>query len=284
MLNIMNINNNANSIRVHDYRNTYSKIDLLLAAERVKNAKHANINRRGGRISLAHNINCSGVIKHKTPRELKHKIFINQCIDEYGDGFTTNISDDEYFKNIITVESRDFCGINNGDYEQLYCDIESRADQFAGEIIDVINCVNDYYNTVSEAVADMLYIDDISAAQADAVQQAAHNYYCDKINFNEYAAELLTALTPHNWECEMLRGSCQRDYIYCIYPADVYTRRDIDIFEAYFFGMYCEYNTRYKNETCTFYFTDNLTKDEIIDNICAYFGVNPAQVVFNEYY
>lgn len=283
MLTITNINNNADNIRVYDHRTQYNKNDLLYAAERVKNAKHANINRRGGRISLQHKINCNGVIKHKTPRQLKHKLFIDQCIDEYGDGWSWFI-ECEYYKNIIVVKNRDFRGVNDGDYEQLYMDIETRADELSGEIIDINDGVNDYYETIPEAVADMLYINNITPTQADEINAAAAAYWNNKISFNEYAAELLTALTPYKWEVVTLRGCCQRDVVTALYPADVYSDRGISEYESYFFGMYYEYNARYNGDNITFYYSDNYTRDEIIKNIAAEFNAAPDQIIYNSCY
>lgn len=283
MLTVKAINNNANSVRIYNHSNIYTKNDLLAAAERVKDAKHANINRRGGRIALSHNINCNGVINHKTPRKMQHKLFIDCCIDEYGDGWNWFI-DNEYYSNIIVVESRDFCGVNNGDYEQLYLNIETRAGELSGEIIDIIHGANDYYDTIPAAVADMLNIDDIMPMQADAVKAAAYNYFSDNSDFNEYAAELLTALTPHKWKTTIMRGCTQRDFITAIYPADIYNDTDISEYECYFFGMYNEYNARYNGDAVTYYYSMRYDTDDIINNIAADFGVDPADVVFNSCY
>lgn len=262
MLTIININNNADNIRVYDHRTQYNKNDLLYAAERVKNAKHANINRRGGRISLQHKINCNGVIKHNTPRQLKHKLFIERCIDTYGDGFTFNILDDEYYNNIIVIGSRDFCEINNSEYGELYDAIKKRADDMSGEIMDINDGVNDYYETISEAVADMLYVENIAGEQAAAVKNAAVNYWNNKINFDEYAAALLTALTPHKWNCCMLRGYCQGDWINILYPADVYSDEDINFYEAFYFGKYQDYIIKYRGETICDYIPDHIAWNE----------------------
>lgn len=283
MLTVTGINNNANSARVYDHRTQYNKNDLLYATERVKDAKHANINRRGGRIALAHNIKCAGRIRHKTPRQLKHKLFIDQCIDEYGDGWNWFI-ECEYYKNIIVVESRNFRGINSGDYSELYENIKKCADDMAGEIIDIIHGVNNYYDTIPAAVADMLYINNITPTQADEINAAAAAFWNNKISFNEYAAELLTALTPHKWEVVTLRGCCQRDVVTALYPADVYSDRDISEYESYFFGMYYEYNARYNGETITAYYSDNYTTNDITSNMADYFGVNSEQVVYNSCY
>lgn len=283
MLTVTNINNNADSIRVYDHRTTYNKNDLLYAAERVKNAKHANINRRGGRIALAHNIKCAGRIRHKTPRQLKHKVFIDQCIDEYGGGWYWFI-DNEYYNNIIVVENRDFRGINSGDYSELYENIKKRADELSSEIIDIIHGTNNYYDTIPAAVADMLYINGITPIQDDEINAAAAAYWNNKISFNEYAAELLTALTPHKWEVATLRGCCQSDWITAIYPADVYSDTDISEYESYFFGMYYKYNARYNGETITAYYSDNYTADAVINDMADYFGIDPAAVVYNSCY
>lgn len=283
MLTVKAINNNANSVRIYNHNNIYTKNDLLAAAERVKDAKHANINRRGGHIALSHNIGCNGVIKHKTPRKIQHKLFIDCCIDEYGDGWNWFI-DNECYNNIIVVDSRNFSGINNGDYSQLYENIKKYADNMAGEIIDIIHGKNDYYDTIPAAVADMLNINDITPLQTDAVKAAAYNYFSNNASFNEYAAELLTALTPHKWEAVTLRGCCQRDVITALYPADVYSDNNISEYECYFFGMYNEYNARYNGDVVTYYYSMRYNTDEIINNIAADFSADPADVVFNSYY
>lgn len=284
MLTVKAINNNANSVRIYNHNNIYTKNDLLAAAERVKNAKHANINRRGGRISLQHKINCNGVIKHNTPRQLKHKLFIEQCIDTYGDGFIFNILDDEYYNNIIVIGSRYYNEINNSEYGELYDAIKSRADDMAAEIIDIIHNKNGYYDTIPAAVADMLNINDISPSQADAVKAAAYNYFSNNASFNEYAAELLTALTPHKWNCCTLRGYCQGDWINILYPADVYSDTAISEYKCYFFGMYHEYNARYNGDNVIYYYSDNYTRDEIIKDIAADFNVAPDQMVYSSCY
>lgn len=283
MLTVTNINNNANSVRIYNHSSVYTKKDLLAAAERVKDAKHANINRRGGRIALAHSIKCAGRIRHKTPRQLKHKLFIDQCIDEYGGGWYWFI-DNEYYNNIIVVENRDFRGINSGDYSELYENIKKRADELSGEIIDIIHGTNNYYDTIPAAVADMLYINGITPIQADEINAAAAAYWNNKISFNEYAAELLTALTPHKWEVVTLRGCVQREVVTALYPADVYSDNDISEYERYFFGMYYEYNARYNGETITAYYSDNYTADAVISDMVDYFGIDPGAVVYNSCY
>lgn len=287
MLTITNINNNADNIRVYDHRTQYNKNDLLYAAERVKNAKHANIDRRGGRISLQHKINCNGVIKHNTPRQLKHKLFIEQCIDTYGDGFIFNILDDEYYNNIIVIGSRDYNEINKSEYGELYDAIKKRADDMAGMLEDIKNNENDIYNSAIDCIIDMLDISPSlapAADQADEISDAAALYWNNKINFNEYAAALLTALTPHEWNCCTLRGSCQRDWINILYPADVYSDTAISEYECYFFGMYHEYNARYNGDNVTYYYSDNYTRDDIIKRIAADFNAAPDQIVYSSCY
>ena len=283
MLTVKAINNNANSVRIYNHSNIYTKNDLLAAAERVKDAKHANINRRGGRIALSHNIGCNGIIKHKTPRKMQHKLFIDCCTDEYSDGWNWFI-DDECYNDIIVIGSRDFSEINNSEYGELYNAIKKRADEMSGEIMDINNSINDYYNTIPEAVADMLGIDNITPIQADAVKNAAVSYWNNKISFDEYAAELLTALTPHNWEAVTLRGCCQRDFITVLYPADVYNDAAISEYECFFFGMYNEYTARYNDAAVTYYYSMRYNTDEIINNIAADFGVDPAYAIYNGCY
>lgn len=287
MLTITNINNNADNIRVYDHRTQYNKNDLLYAAERVKNAKHANINRRGGRISLQHKINCNGVIKHNTPRKLKHKLFIDQCIDEYGDGYAVNILDDEYYNNIIAIENKNFCGNVSGDYEQLYLNIETSADNMAGELDDVKHKTSDIYDTATECIIGMLDLPPEArpnTKQVHAIKNAAALYWYNKIDFNAYAAALLTALTPHEWNCCTLRGYCQGDWINILYPADVYSDDAIKEYECYFFGMYYEYNARYNGDNVTYYYSDNYTRDEIIKDIAADFNAAPDQIIYNSCY
>lgn len=283
MLTVKAINNNANSVRIYNHSSIYNKNDLLAAAERVKDAKHANINRRGGRIALAHNIGCNGVIKHKTPRKIQHKLFIDCCIDEYGDGYEIECNDG-YYNDVIVIGSRDFSEINNSKYGELYDAIKKRADEMSGEIMDINNSMNDCYDTIPEAVSDMLEMDNITPMQADAVKNAAVNYWNNKISFNEYAAELLTALTPHKWNCCTLRGYCQRDWINILYPADVYNDAAISEYECYFFGMYNEYTARYNGDVVTYYYSMRYNTDEIVNNIAADFGVDPAHAIYNGCY
>ena len=166
----------------------------------------------------------------------------------------------------------------------MYDAIKNYADDISGEIMDINDGVNDYYETIPEAVADMLDVKNITGEQAAAVKNAAAAYWYNKINFNEYAAELLTALTPHEWNCRTLRGYCQGDWINILYPADVYGDAAISEYECYFFGMYCEYNARYNGDNVTYYYSDNYTRDEIISYIAADFNASPDQIVFNSCY
>lgn len=286
MLTITGINNNANSVRICDHRTRYNKNDLLYAAERVKDAKHANINRRGGRIALAHNIKCAGRIKHKMPRQLKHKLFIDQCIDEYGDGWNWFI-ECEYYNNIIVVKNRDFRGINNGYYSELYENIKEYADDMTGILYDITNNENDIYNSAIDCIIDMLNLPPAlapGADQADEISVAAAAYWNNKISFNEYAAELLTALTPHKWEVITLRGCCQADVVTALYPADVYSDNDISEYECYFFGMYYKYNARYNGDVVTYYYSMRYNTDDIIKDIAADLNADPVNVVFNSCY
>lgn len=132
-----------------------------------------------------------------------------------------------------------------------------------------------------QAIIDCLYW--IKAA-AENEKNAAVNYWNNKIDFNEYAAALLTALTPHKWNCCTLRGYCQREWINILYPADVYSDTAISEYECYFFGMYYEYNARYNGDNVTYYYSDNYTRDEIISYIAADFNAAPDQIIFNSCY
>lgn len=181
---------------------------------------------------------------------------------------------DEYYNDIIIPATRDNIGINGGNYSELYKTIEKYADDMAGELIDVKNNILDYYENAAECITDYLNIDDISSEHAETIAHAAWRYYDNKIDFNEYAAAILTALTPHKWRAAILRGCCQGDVVRAIYPADVYNGDDISEYECYYFGMYFDYCATYKNISVWYTRTYNTTPDEIIDEIRADYSTN----------
>lgn len=272
---IININNNANSVRVHNHNKQYSKTDLLAYAQNINKAKFADIRFNRGYSVLSHEITGKSVkIAHKTPTKYVYKIHVDRSIDDCGIGYDWEISENDFYKNIIVPGGRDFRTINTGDFAALYNVIVNNCieyDALLYELEDIAQGVKDRdYRTMCEAITDILGVS-CNRQQAGAVRKALNTptstYYLTYRNDNDVIVEILTALTPHTWKREAIKGCCQGDYAEIIYPADVYNDDDLKRFEAFFFGMYYDYAITYKGDTITDFIPDYIAWDsEKMDN------------------
>ena len=286
MLNITDINNNADNIRVINHNNKYSKNDLLNAAERVKAAKHCYIDKRGARLILSHGITGNNKIMHKTPEKKAHKLFINEYIDEYGDGYNWNIEENEFFNNVIVYGNREFIDrVKQSDFSELFETIKNNfeecgddlnnyksSDKYTREIYkNMCDIIQDHFNvTVSPYISGIIR----------KILNKSGRYYNDA----QRIAELMTVLTPYTWRAATIRGCCQRDYNTIYYPIELYNDDDIRYFEAFYFGMYTSVNAAYKNDAINFDYPYYYDRNDIIQECCNNYGVPIECARVNWYY
>lgn len=203
------------------------------------------------------------------PEKMEHKLFITQTIDETGSGYLFEIGENDYFNNVIVV-SGDHITQNNtrSEYGELFDNIcryvtDSDALYYSSEDIKT-SCPDRDYKTMREAVADLLGVE-VTAYKAGQVRQILNKktsaYYMDYYSENERAAELLSVLTPYTWTTETIRGYVQRDWATIIYPKELYGAEDVQLFEAFYFGMYSDYVVKYCDLSVSIFIPDYIVWD-----------------------
>lgn len=273
MLTIKNITKSGgvDAVRYYNHSTRYSKSDLMLYAARVNGAKYARVDLKHGKSIITHAVPGNAVITAKKPPKKAHKLFINRAIDYSGIGYDIYISDDEYYNDIIVIncDNRRTYTINNGRYASLYDNIVkyvSEYDALYCALEDVKNNIRGReYKTMRAAILDYLNVE-VTAKQAGKVRaivsKTTSAHYLNYYDEHERAADLLTVLTPHKWECQIIRGCCQGETATAIFPADVYSDEDIKFFEAFYFGKYYDYSITYCGETVGEFIPDYIAWDD----------------------
>ena len=297
MLTIKAINNNKNNVRVYNHAAKYSKSDLLAYANNVNSALFADIRLKNGYSILTHKIDKNGAkIRHNAPDKKRHKIFVDRCIDEYGGGFETYISNDEFYNNIIALGNKDYIVFNKSEYGALFDNIVTEI-KYNCYYIDTVNAIKNgettFYSDIVDCAADIFGVDPETITETNAIKiyDALQSFYNSRIvTERETIAAILTELTPLNWCADTIRGYCQSEYQHIIYP-DTYGDNDIECFAAFYFGKYYEYSVIYCDNTICECIPDHiawdknelnrivleLTRDHLTNNE----NISAADIVYN---
>lgn len=268
MLTIKAINNNKNSVRVYNYAAKYSKSDLLAYANNVNNALFADIRMKNGYSILTHKIDKNGAkIRHNAPEKKRCKIFVDRCIDSFGDGFETYISGDEYYNNIIAFGNRDYITFNKSEYGGLFDNIVTEI-KYNCYYIDTVNAIKNgettFYNDIVDCAADIFGVDPETITETNAIKiyDALQSFYNSRIvTERETIAAILTELTPLKWYADTIRGYCQSEWNCIVYP-DTYSSNAILDFETFYFGKYQDYIIEYRGETICDFIPDRVAWNE----------------------
>lgn len=268
MLTIKAISNNKKSVRVYNHAAKYSKTDLLAYANNVNDALFADIRIKNGYSILTHKINENGAkIRHNAPDKKRHKIFVDRCIDECGDGFEICINDDEYYNNIIAFGNDDYIVFNKSEYGGLFDTILTEI-KYNCYYIDTVNAIKNgettFYNDVVGCAADIFSVapDTITETNAIKIYDVLQSFYNSRIvTERETIAAILTELTPFKWCSDTIRGYCQGDYQFIVYP-DTYGDAAISDFETFYFGKYQDYIIKYRGETVSDFIPDHIAWNE----------------------
>lgn len=201
------------------------------------------------------------------PAKKEYKLFINQSIDYSGDGYEWNIRENDFYNNLIVNPFERFSGDNDkSDFFDLIDNINNYVveyDTLIYALEDVKRGVTDRdYSTMQEAISDLLGVE-VSTYTTGKVRQALNRYYNSYGRGEDYekTAALLTILTPYTWAADCIRGYCQGDWATILYPTELYTKEDIEYYEAFYFGGYAAVDITYRGETVTDFLTDNVVWD-----------------------
>lgn len=299
MLTIKDINNNKNSVRVYNHATKYSKSDLLAYANNVNNALFADIRMKNGYSILTHKIDKNGgKIRHNAPDKKRHKIFVDRCIDNFGDGFETYINNDEYYNNIIAFGNRDYITFNKSEYGALFDNIITEL-KYNCYYIDIVNAIKNgettFYNDIVDCAADIFGVNPETITENNAVKiyDILQSFYNSRIvTERETIAAILTELTPLKWYADTIRGYCQSEWNNIVYP-DTYSSSAILDFETFYFGKYQDYIIKYRGETVSDYIPDYIAWDEnelnntvlelTRDYLTSDENISAADIVYNFY-
>lgn len=206
-------------------------------------------------------------VKHKLPQRKTYALHIEQKLPFYD---YNPIEDDEYYADIIVVGNS-----GNGGYAELYDSIVGGA--ILGDMdYMVLNYNRNGYKNVSEVIEDYLGVKP-NKYQTGKVKKYLEERY-GKPNSHYYnedlIADLMTLFTPYHWETALIRGCVQGECAEIVYPSELYSKTDIEVFEAYYFRRYMDYCATYKGEDWWFTYCDFIGEDEILDEIASEFGKN----------
>lgn len=285
MLTIKDINNNTRGVKYCDHKkDNFTKADILAYAQHIADTKHAFINlhgaHKGARVTYAIE-GGRAAINHAAPKKMICPLRIWQR-----EPFDCPLDCNDYYNDIITTGNRDYIERDCSEYHYLFKAIKHNIidyDELFYELEDIKRRRGNY-NSMRDCIADILGVTPVNKYQASKVYAITKKCYTQRVNANDTIAELLTILTPHKWSAGTIRGCCQRDWQNIIYPTDIYNDDDIDSFEAFYFGLFWEYQAGRRGDFSTWYtYTMNTSEDKIINDICSDFDTQPDNVIFYEY-
>lgn len=189
------------------------------------------------------------------PEKKEHKLYITRGIDECGFGWEW-FTDDEYYRDIIVDGNRYYKTRNYSHYRRLYEEIMLHCINYyelQNELED-IELKSEYsrYKNATEAINDYLPVK-ANKYQVYRTKKALK----ESRNDDELIAELMSIFTPYTWKWYTMRGYCQGDWNDALYPVEKYSQADIEKFEAFYFGMYGDYEFTYKGESVNDFITDD---------------------------
>lgn len=264
---ITGINNNANGVRVINHGTRFTKAGLLAYARNVNAAKYADIGT--DKSILTHGIDGGSMsIKHKKPERKEHTLFITQTLPQCD---SSPLMDDEYLHNIIAMGNRNFNEFNHSEWGHIYTAIVD------GDLLDELESYDWYgYKNRTEMISEYLDIE-ATPYQVGKLRRLCEKWTGGHCCREDIIAEVLTLFTPYTWKSSDIAGYCQGDWADIVYPTELYTTEDIDLFEAYFFGKFMDYRADYNGEEIWFTFTDYTEESDIINEISNNFGANKVK-------
>lgn len=112
--------------------------------------------------------------------------------------------------------------------------------------------------------ADIFGVDPETITENNAVKiyDILQSFYNSRIvTERETIAVILTELTPLNWCADTIRGYCQSEWNYIVYP-ETYSSNTILDFETFYFGKYKDYIIEYRGETICDFIPDHIAWNE----------------------
>lgn len=276
---ITGINNNANSVRVINHGTRFTKAGLLAYARNVNAAKYADIGT--DKSILTHGINGGSMsIKHKKPERKEHTLYITQHMP----WDWSELDCYEYLHGIIALGNDSNSEFNKGEYRNLF-------DRIVDNIVlgdmecDIEHIEEMGYKNTTEYINDVLWVN-ANTYQVGKLKKilercrtaySLFNIHQERYYDEDIIADVLTVFTPHKWESATITGSVQREWTDIVYPADIYSSKDIKYFEAYYFGKYMDYEAVYNGESVWYTFCNFESKDAIIKAISGNYGTGKVE-------
>lgn len=237
----------------------------------------------------------------KLPERKRAKVIVNSTIDSCGLGWEIEIEENEFFNDILVYSPYRNCRerfsdrIEQSEYAELFrAAAEQVIDYDTAEygLADIENRVPDRdYRTGAELVLDIFGVK-ATPYQVAQVRKAFKRHNLSTQGNNDTICAIMTALTPHSWECNTIRGCCQSDWATIYYPADKYSADDIKYYEAFFFGLYMDYGITYRQEDWSTFIPDYMvySEEKLVEYIIneggfdVEYGVLPEDVVIHSYW
>ena len=219
-------------------------------------------------------------VKHKAP---KRKEFVLRITQHEPEWCTNPLNNDFEYEDVIVIGNSGCSARNNSRYADLFDRIIDRV--ITGDMdYMVLNYDRNGYKNVSEVIEDYLWVKP-NKWQTGKVKKylemrygTPNTYYHDE----DLIADLMTLFTPHEWATRSIKGCVQREWAEVVYPADIYGDKFIDEFEAFYFGLYWEYEAEYRGESVWYTFCGFEDEDRIINEISADYGTK--NVEYHSYY
>ena len=150
---------------------------------------------------------------------------------------------DEFFPDNIAV-------FGNRDYKEHCPDFINNVWEVLrqGELADILEDVKEWadcYKNVTEAINDYLPPEHGKRYSTNAIH-ALKNYVidfssCPHSREYEILCNVLSIVTGKKWDYQTIRGCCQGDWNYIFYPADEWTKEQIEVFETEYFNTGTEW-------------------------------------------
>ncbi len=148
--------------------------------------------------------------------------------------------DESALENLEIFGNRDY----NRRTTALFDRLPGILDDLAYQWESFTNGRPDYYDTWAEALADIAPPD----GRAEYTREERRTEWPDLLNryiqdgdTKEILIDVLTIITDRAWDWCTLRGCCQRDWQYCIYPADEWDGDSLERLEMDYFNTGTEW-------------------------------------------
>jgi hypothetical protein len=161
---------------------------------------------------------------------------------------------------------------------------------YDGELLAAWEAIQEgrgYYDSWADALADMVppllrdpYTrDERKNAWPDLITRF---WYAESCEYNAIYCEALELMTGRPWDCYTLRGCCQGDWQYMIYPADDWSKEALERFETEYFNTGTEWIIDPDGDCVSVYVTawdDDGTRQELADA----YGCSPDEIILQKF-